>query len=98
RSNSLYTSSAPKSTDSKPAIDQNVTRGNNVNIDDLFITETHDRAFAVIFRDLLNRKVEILISRGGDFVCACFFFSFGRHIEISLSTSVASLRQGKSVH
>jgi hypothetical protein len=44
----------------------------------------------------LNRKVEILISRGGDFVCACFFFGFGRHIEIPLSTSVAPLRQGKS--
>jgi hypothetical protein len=44
----------------------------------------------------LNRKVEILISRGGDFVCACFFFCFGRHIEITFSTSGASLRQGKS--
>jgi hypothetical protein len=44
----------------------------------------------------LNCKVEILISRGGDFVCACFFFGFGRHIEIPLTTSLASLRQGKS--
>src|SRR4030095_2826917 len=77
-------------------INQMFTGGNNVDIDNLFVTEPHDRAFAVIFRDLLNRKVEILISRGGDFVWACFFFGFGRHIEISLSTSVASLRQGKS--
>src|SRR6266508_3283938 len=89
-------STAWESAHSERAIDQNVTRGNDVDINDLCVTETHDRAFAVIFRDLLNRKVEILISCGGEFVCACFFFGFGRHIGIPLSTSVASLRQGKS--
>src|SRR4029434_10116772 len=96
RTKHLNNSTAWASAHSKRQIDYNVTRGNRVDIDDLLVTETHDRAFAVVFRDLLNRKVEVLISRGSDFVCACFFFGFGRHIEIPLSTSVAPLRQGKS--
>src|SRR5439155_1102467 len=57
-----------KSANAKRAIDQNVACGNNVDVDDLFVAKSHDRAIAVIFRNLLNRKIEILISRSGEFV------------------------------
>src|SRR6266540_4304906 len=42
-------SAAWESAHSERPIDQDVARWNNVDIDDLFVTETHDRAFAVIF-------------------------------------------------
>src|SRR6266511_1513673 len=70
RTKHLNNSTARESAHSERAIDQNVTRGNNVDVDDLFVTETHYRAFAVIFRYLLNLKVEILISCVCEFVCA----------------------------
>jgi hypothetical protein len=48
-------SSTRKSTDSKCAVDQNVSSRNNIYIDDPFPAQTHDCTFTVVFRDLLNR-------------------------------------------
>src|SRR5947209_8922483 len=59
-----------KSANAKRAIDQNVACGNNVDVDDLFVAKAHDRAMAVIFRSLLNRKIERPIWRSGQLVCA----------------------------
>src|SRR5436190_2723973 len=92
-----FDDSAPwKSANSKRAIDQNIASRNDVDVNDLFVAKSHDRAVAVIFRDLLNRQIEILISRDGEFVCAGLLFSFRRHIEITLITSPPTVRQAKS--
>src|SRR5262249_25961928 len=72
-------SPARKSTDSECAVDQNVARRNDIDINDLFHAQTHDRTFAVIFRDLLYRQVEVLISRGSQFISGCSFFGLCRH-------------------
>ncbi len=84
-----------KSANAKSAIDQNVAGGDDVDIDNLFVAKTHDRAVAVIFRDLLNRQIEILISRDGEFVCAGLLFSFRRHIEVTVITSPPTVRQAE---
>ena len=79
RAKHFHNSTAWKSADPQRAIDQNVTRWNNIDVDDLFITQSHDRAIAVILSDLLNCQIEILISRGGDSVFAGFLLGFRRH-------------------
>src|SRR5437899_4026793 len=61
-------SAAWKSADPQRAIDQNVARRNNIDVDDLLITQSHDCPIAVILSDLLNCQIEILISRGSDSV------------------------------
>ena len=48
-------STARKSTDPQRAVYQNVSSRNNIDINDCFATQTHDRTFAVIFCDLLDR-------------------------------------------
>ena len=70
---------ARKSADAERAIDQDVAGRDDVDIDDLLVAEPHDGAIAVIFRDLLQGEIEILVAGGGHFVFACFFFSFGGH-------------------
>ena len=88
--------SARKAAHAESAIDQDVAGGNDVDIDDRVIAEAHDRAVAVVFRDLLDREIEILIAGGNDFVFAgCFLFSFGSHRGSSLSTCAAGVRQEK---
>src|SRR5207245_2393444 len=77
---SIDHSPAWKSSHSKCAIDQYVARRNDIDIGNFFVAETHDCALAIIFGDLLNREIEILVSRGGHFVFAGFFFSFCSHI------------------
>jgi hypothetical protein len=37
------------------------------------------RHIPVIFRDLLDREIEILVASGGDFIFAGFFFRFCGH-------------------
>ena len=74
-------------------IDQNITGGDYIDIDDLFVSKTHDRTVAVVLGDLLDRHIKILISRRRHFVGACFFFSFRRHIEVPLSTLLVTVRQ-----
>src|SRR5262249_25536007 len=86
-------SAARKSTDSESAVDQNVSSRNDIDIDDPFPAQTHDRTFAVIFRDLLDGQVEVLISRGSQFISGCSFFSLCRHIRKNLTTTRASIRQ-----
>ena len=48
-------STARKSTDPEGAVYQNVSSRNNIDINDRFAAQTHDRTFAVIFCDLLDR-------------------------------------------
>src|SRR5262249_49481508 len=74
-------SSARKSTDSESAIDQNVSSWNDIDINNPFAAQTHDRPFAVIFRDLLDRQIEVLMSRGSQFFSGCPFFGLCRHIS-----------------
>src|SRR5213080_2845378 len=88
-------SSARKSTDSEGAVDQNVSSRNHIDINDPFAAQTHDRTFAIIFRDLLDRQVEVLISRGSQFISGCFFFGLCRHIRKNLTTTHASIRQAQ---
>ena len=87
-----------KSTNAKRAINQNVAGGNDVDIDDLLVAKSHNRTFAVILGNLLNRKVEVLISCGSQFVRAGFLFRFRRHIKISLITSLAAIRQAEKLN
>ena len=88
--------SAREAAHAESAVDQDVAGGNDVDVDDRFIAEAHDRAVAVVFRDLLDREIEILIAGGNDFVFAgCFLFSFGSHRGSSLSTCAAGVRQEK---
>ena len=54
------------------------------------VAESHDRAVAVILRDLLDREIEVLVAGGDDFVFGGFFFGFRGHKENSLSTSLES--------
>src|SRR6266404_2635229 len=68
-----------KSAHSKRAINENVARGDDINIDNLIVTKPHDSAFAVILGDLLNRQIEIFVSCGDYFVFAGLLFSFGGH-------------------
>ena len=76
-----FNHSAPrKSAYAERAINQNISGRDNVDINDLLVPETHDGAFAVVFRDLLNGKIKILISRGGYFVFAGFLCGLGGHI------------------
>ena len=70
---------ARESADAQSAIDQDVAGRDDINVDDLFGTQAHDRAFAVVFGNLLNGEVEILVSRCGYLVGAGFFFSFRGH-------------------
>ena len=63
----------------KGAIDQNVARGNDINIDNFFIAKTHDGALAIVLRYLLNREVEVFVSRRSHFISGCFFFGLCCH-------------------
>ena len=83
-------SSARKSTDPEGAVYQNVSSRNDIDINDPFAAQTHDRTFAVIFRDLLDRQIEVLISRGSQFISGCSFFGLCRHIRKNLTTTQAS--------
>ena len=68
RAENLHHSATRESTDSESAVDQNVSRRNDIDINDPLSAQTHDRSFAVIFRDLLDRQIEILIPRCIQFV------------------------------
>src|SRR4029077_2924522 len=70
---------------------------NNIDIDNLLIAEAHDRALAVVFCDLLNRQVEILISCCSDFVFAGFLLGFRRHIKLTVSTMPSPIRQAEKI-
>src|ERR1043166_10154748 len=67
-----------KSAHAKSAIDQNISGGDDLNIDNLLIAKAHDGAFTVIFGYLLDRQIEVLIPRRGEFVSACLFFGLCR--------------------
>jgi len=95
RAEDLDYSSTRKSTNSEGAVDQNVSSRNDIDINDSFAAQTHDRTFAVIFRDLLDRQVEVLISRSSQFISGCFFFGLCRHIRKNLTTTHASIRQAQ---
>src|SRR5206468_10480245 len=88
-------SSARKSTHSEGAVDQDVSSWNDIDINDPFAAQTHDRTFAVIFRDLLDRQIEVLISSSSQFISGCFFFGLCRHIRKNLTTTHASIRQAQ---
>ena len=88
-------SSPRKSTDAEGAVYQNVSSRNNIDINDPLAAQTHDRTFAVIFRDLLDCQIEVFISRGSQFISGCFFFGLCRHIRKNLTTMHASIRQAQ---
>src|SRR5205807_2388164 len=95
RAENFHNPSAWKSTDSEGAVDQNVSSRNDIDINNPFAAQTHDRTFAVIFRDLLDRQVEVLISRGSQFISGCSFFGLCRHIRKNLTTTHARVRQAQ---
>jgi hypothetical protein len=74
-------SSPRKSTHPERAIYQNIAGRDDIDINDFLPAQTHDRTFSVVFRDLLDRQIEILISRSIQFVTGCFFFGLRRHIR-----------------
>ena len=65
RPKNLDHSSARKPAYTQRSIDQDIAGRNDLDVCDLLITQPHDRPIAVVFCDLLNRQVEILVS-GGD--------------------------------
>ena len=88
-------STARKSTDPERAVDQNVSSRNDIDVNDPFPAQTHDGTFSVIFRDLLDRQIEVLVSRGSQFISGCSFFGLCRHIRNNLTTTHASVRQAQ---
>src|SRR5207302_359832 len=70
---------AGKTADAKRTINQNVPGRNNVDINYLFVTKTHDGAIAVILGDLLNGEIEIFVTGGGDLVFAGLLSGFSGH-------------------
>src|SRR5262249_50785254 len=91
----LHYSSTWKSADSERAVNQNISGWNNIDIDNPFPAQTHDRAFAIVFGNLLDGQIEILISRRGQFVSRCFFVGLCRHIRMTLSTTPTPVRQAE---
>jgi hypothetical protein len=83
----FHDTSARKSAHTKRAVDQNVTGGNDFDVDDLLVAEPHDRAVTVIFGDLLDGEVEVFVAGGDEFVGGGLFFSFGGHRWGSLATT-----------
>ena len=51
------------------------------------VSEPHDGAVAVVFRDLLDGEIEVFVAGGGDFVFGGFFFGFRGHRRSSLGTA-----------
>ena len=68
-----------KSAHAQSAINQDIASGNYVDIDNGIIAESHDRTFAIIFRDLLNRQVEVFVASCNNFIFGGFFFGFRSH-------------------
>src|SRR5207249_10195852 len=68
---------------------------NYIDVDNFLVTKAHDGAFTIIFGYLLNRQIEVLISRRGQFVSGCFFVGFCRHIKMPVSTTLARIRQAE---
>src|SRR5215470_7580931 len=97
RTKNFDDSTARKSTNAKSAINQNIASRDDIDVGNLFIAQTHDRTFTVIFGDLLNRKIEIFISRGGHFVFAGFVLGFCRHIQMLVLTSRPTIRQAEKI-
>ena len=81
RPENFHDASARKTADAQRAIDQDVAGGDDVDIDDLIVAQPHDRAVAVILGDLLDRQIEVLVSRDDEFVFLGFFFGFSGHIS-----------------
>src|SRR6267143_3670227 len=97
RTENFNHSSPRKSTNAERAINENVAGRDDIDIDNLFVTQAHDCTVAVILGNLLNRQVEIFVSCGGQFICAGFLFSLGRHIEMTLTKSLATIRQAQKL-
>ena len=53
----FHHAAARKAADAERAIDQDVAGRNNINVDNLFGAEAHNRSLAVILCDLLNGEV-----------------------------------------
>ena len=83
RAEDLDDAAAGKTADAERAIDQDVARGDDLDVDDLVVAETHDRAVAVVLGDLLDGEIEILVAGGCDLVDSRFFFGFCGHKERS---------------
>ena len=90
----FHDASARKSADAERAVDQDVAGGDDFDVDDLFVAESHDRAFAVIFGDLLDGEFEVFVASGDKFIFGGFFFSFGGHSGF-LGTSLHAPRQAE---
>src|SRR5882724_5463570 len=101
RTENFYYPASWKPAYAESTIDQNVAGRNDIDIDDFLVAKAHDRAFAVIFGYLLNRQIEVFVSRRRQFVSGCLFFGLCRHIRRTLSTTQATIRQaekGRAVH
>ncbi|MGC3991312.1 MAG: hypothetical protein QM796_16845 [Chthoniobacteraceae bacterium] len=79
RTENLDDATARKTTHAKGAIDENVAGGNRLDIHVLVVAELHDRALAVVLRDLLDGEVEVLVAGDDELVFGGFFFGFGGH-------------------
>jgi hypothetical protein len=76
RTKNLDDAAAGKSAHAQCPINQNIAGRDHVDVDNLLVTEAHDRAFAVILRDLLNREIEVLIARRSNLFGAVFGIGF----------------------
>src|SRR4029077_1540038 len=86
RSKNLNHSPTRKPTNAKGTINQNIPGRNDVDIRDLVASQAHDGTFTIIFGNLLNRQIEILVSRSDNLAFVSLFFSFGgNHICSPLS-------------
>src|SRR5882724_2480830 len=81
RTENFYYPASWKPAYAESTIDQNVAGRNDIDIDDFLVAKAHDRAFAVIFGYLLNRQIEVFVSRRRQFFSGCFFFGLCRHIR-----------------
>ena len=72
---------AREAADAQRAVDEDVAGRDDVDIDDVIVAEPHDRALAVVLRDLLDGEIEVLVAGGDDFALFLlgWFFGFRGH-------------------
>ena len=66
----------------------------SIDIHHLGVAEAHDRPFAEVLGDLLDRELKVFVAGDSDFVFLGFFFGFCSHGGIVVCWSGESIRAG----
>ena len=67
RAEDFHDAPARKAADAERAVDEDVARGDDLDVHLRAIAEAHDRAVAEVLGDLLDGEIEVLVARDGDF-------------------------------